>query len=186
MNKKLLVVVAAAAIVFLNQILSQYISPAVQVPASVAEDVVDYIVPEKDQETREEVEYKVLAVIDGDTIDVEVNGVSKRVRYIGIDTPEIGHDGKVDECFAVAAKERNEELLADGAVRLVKDVSEVDQYGRLLRYVYTGEVMINERLVEEGYARLVTFPPDVEKTELFRGLERTARAEELGLWGGCL
>jgi endonuclease YncB( thermonuclease family) len=131
------------------------------------------------------VQARVVRVIDGDTIDVEINDEEYRVRYIGIDTPELGRDDRAPECFAQAARDKNIELVANRSVWLESDVSDVDQYGRLLRYVYVGEVLVNAALVAEGYANTFTLPPDVARAGLFRDLERTAREAERGLWGEC-
>jgi len=117
-------------------------------------------------------------VIDGDTIELAGGA---RVRYIGIDTPEMsGHR----ECYATEATAKNRELVEGKRVALRKDVSETDRYGRLLRYVYlpTGE-MVNATLVREGYAVASTFPPDVMFADLFVELEREAREAARGLWG---
>lgn len=132
--------------------------------------------------------YLVTKVIDGDTIEVEINGEKKRVRYIGIDTPETVHPSKPVECFGKEASDRNKELVTGKMVRLEKDVSETDKYGRLLRYVYVDNDFINLRLVAEGYANVVTYPPDVKYSEQFLMAEREARKSDLGLWNkenGC-
>lgn len=131
-------------------------------------------------------QYPVVAVIDGDTIDVEIDGEVKRVRYIGINTPETVHPTRDVECFGEEASARNKTLVLDMKVGLEKDVSETDKYGRLLRYVYVGGVMVNETLVREGYASVSTYPPDVRHTERFLIAETAARTEGRGLWGaGC-
>jgi micrococcal nuclease len=122
---------------------------------------------------------KVTKVIDGDTIRLE-NG--QTVRYIGIDTPE--KSGRL-ECYANEATRKNEELVLNKEVKLGKDISETDRYGRLLSYVYEGDTFINEILVSEGYATAVTYPPDVKYSELFRNAERQARENNLGLWNMC-
>ncbi len=122
--------------------------------------------------------YLVTRVIDGDTIVLE-NG--ERVRYIGIDTPEISQN----ECFALEAKKKNEELVLGKRVRLEKDVSERDKYGRLLRYVYVGEIFVNDYLVRNGYAYAVTYPPDVKYSERFLQAQREARENKRGLWAYC-
>ncbi|MFZ1721370.1 MAG: thermonuclease family protein [Microgenomates group bacterium] len=119
----------------------------------------------------------VTRVIDGDTILLESG---ERVRYIGMNTPE---DGAVVECFGSAATQRNIELVENKTVTLVKDVSETDRYGRLLRYVYVDDVMINELLLEEGYAQVATYPPDVMHQVRFRDLQEVAREKGRGLWG---
>jgi len=97
----------------------------------------------------EEVEIKY--VIDGDTIDLE-NG--DRVRYVGINTPELkGAGSEDDECLAWVARSRNMALLGMGDVELVRDENmDIDKYGRLLRYVYAGDMFVNEVLVREGLA----------------------------------
>lgn len=126
----------------------------------------------------------VVRVIDGDTIEVVQNGVTYTVRYIGIDTPETR--GEV-EPYGEEATEANRRLVEGKIVRLEKDVSETDRFGRLLRYVYVEvggeEVMVNTELVRLGYAMASTYPPDVKFAELFLSLEREAREEERGLWG---
>ena len=91
----------------------------------------------------------VLRVVDGDTIDIEINGERQRVRYIGMNTPERG-----EPCFDEATQ-ANVDLALGKAVHLVSDVSETDRYGRLLRYVYVGDVFVNLELVAQGYAEAV-------------------------------
>ncbi|MDQ4075204.1 MAG: thermonuclease family protein [Chloroflexota bacterium] len=118
----------------------------------------------------------VTAVIDGDTIDVEINGQPYRVRYIGVDTPERG------DPFYHEASQANADLVAGRDVWLEKDVSETDRYGRLLRYVYVGDVMVNAELLRQGYARVLTYPPDVAHAEEFVALEQRAREAKMGLW----
>lgn len=131
-------------------------------------------------------QYLVLGVVDGDTIDVQIGGTRTRVRYIGINTPETVHPTRGTECFGAEASARNRALVAGQFIRLEKDVSETDRYGRLLRYVYVDDVLVNEVLVAEGYANVSTYPPDVRYTERFRAAEAAARAAGKGLWGaGC-
>jgi micrococcal nuclease len=77
----------------------------------------------------------VTRVVDGDTIKVEIDGVQYDVRYIGIDTPETVHPSQPVGCFGPEASARNKELVDGKRVGLEKDVSEMDRYGRLLRYV---------------------------------------------------
>jgi endonuclease YncB( thermonuclease family) len=113
-------------------------------------------------------------VIDGDTIDVLLNGSVQRVRYIGMNTPE-----RDETCYA-AATQANAGLVEGQTVRLVKDRSETDPFDRLLRYVYVGEVFVNARLVEQGYAEVVSYPPDTAHFDEFRALEDAARASNRG------
>ena len=125
---------------------------------------------------------RVVEVVDGDTIRVKMNGRIYTVRYIGIDTPELHHPNKPVEYFAKEAYEANRKLVEGKTVILEKDISETDRYGRLLRYVYVGDVFVNAYLVEQGYAKVATFPPDVKHAELFRRLEKEAREAGRGLW----
>lgn len=128
-------------------------------------------------------------VVDGDTIELQ-NG--KKLRYIGIDTPETKDPQQKMQCYGQEAYIKNKELVEGKEVRLVKDTSETDRYGRLLRYVYlvpvaTGEaeIFVNEYLVREGYAQAVTFPPDVKFNQYFQELQKKATAENKGLWSNC-
>lgn len=119
----------------------------------------------------------VIRVIDGDTIEVVIAETTERVRYIGMDTPERG------DFFFSEATEANSQLVAEQDVLLVKDVSERDRYGRLLRYVYLADGrFVNAELVKQGFAMIATFPPDVAHQDLFLELEREARAAGRGLW----
>lgn len=125
---------------------------------------------------------KVVNVVDGDTIDVMINGQEFRVRYIGIDTPETKHPSKPVEFMGPEAAEANRRLVEGKTVELEKDVSETDRYGRLLRYVWVGDMMVNAELVRRGYAQVSTYPPDVKYQDLFVELQQEARAANRGLW----
>lgn len=129
--------------------------------------------------------YEVLRVIDGDTIEVLIDGRKKTVRYIGINTPETVHPSKPVECFGVEASNKNKELVVGKKVRLVKDISETDKYGRLLRYVYMDDTFVNLTLVQEGYANALSYPPDVAFNEEFRKAEQEARENRRGLWSSA-
>ncbi|MGD2078582.1 MAG: thermonuclease family protein [Chloroflexota bacterium] len=119
----------------------------------------------------------VTRIIDGDTIDVDIQGAEYRVRYIGIDTPER------DMPYYVEATEANRRLVQGQTVLLVKDVSETDRYGRLLRYIYLPDgTFVNAELVQAGYAQAATFPPDVAFADFFRQLQEEARQAGRGLW----
>lgn len=129
--------------------------------------------------------YQVSRVIDGDTIEVISDaGVKEIVRYIGIDTPEIAGPNTEAECLGNEASAYNRELVLGKRVRLVKDVSEVDKYDRLLRYVYVGDTQVNENLVTEGYAEAKTYPPDTKFRELLNMAQNQAKNNKRGLWSG--
>ena len=129
------------------------------------------------------VEALAIRVVDGDIIEVEIEGESYKVRYIGIDTPKLHHPTKPVEYYAQEAYEKNRELVEGKTVYLEKDVSETDQYERLLRYVYVGDTFVNAYLVQHGYALASTYPPDVKYQERFLELQREAREAGRGLWG---
>ena len=127
-------------------------------------------------------EGRVEQVVDGDTI--VVSGVGK-VRYIGIDTPETVHPRKPVEYFGHEASAANRKLVDGKVVALEYDVGRTDRYGRTLAYVWVGDVMVNAWLVENGYAQVSTYPPNVRHTDKFLALQQTARAEGRGLWGSA-
>lgn len=126
--------------------------------------------------------YAVVRVVDGDTIEVMVQGSKRKVRYIGINTPETVDPRRPVQCYGREASERNKELVEGKQVRLVRDVSETDKYARLLRYVYVGDTFVNLELVRQGYALASTYPPDIAYAAEFAAAEREAREEKLGLW----
>jgi micrococcal nuclease len=134
-------------------------------------------------------------VIDGDTIKVTVVGkadgpgagearvgAAYTVRLLGIDTPESVDPRRAVECFGREASAATAALLRGRTVLMVKDMEEVDSFGRLLRYVYLGAEMANARLVVNGYANAYTYPPNVRHASLFVDLQRRARQAARGLW----
>lgn len=125
---------------------------------------------------------RVSRVIDGDTIVLESGG---RVRLIGIDTPETRDPRRGVQCYGEISSRRTKELLEGQDIRLEKDVSETDRYGRLLRYVWHGDVLINEQLAAEGFARASSYPPDIKHQDRLQAAEKTARENRRGLWGAC-
>lgn len=133
----------------------------------------------------------VVRTVDGDTIYVRLAGGVEKVRYIGVDTPEVHHPTRGEEPGGRAATEVNRRLLGHEPVRLETDVQLRDRYGRLLAYVWVrqpdgGELMVNAELVRRGYAAVMTVPPNVRHAELFRKLAAEAREQRRGLWAGIL
>lgn len=116
---------------------------------------------------------KVIKVIDGDTIIIEGG---ERVRYIGIDAPEM------DKPFGKEAYELNRHLVEGKRVRLEKDVSDSDRYGRLLRYVFVDGIFVNGELVRQGLARARAYPPDLKYQEILKALEEEAKKQKRGIW----
>ena len=117
--------------------------------------------------------FTVTKVIDGDTIDLKNN---MRLRLVGINTPE------KDMYFFEEAKVFMEILVLGKQVKLEKDVTDKDMYGRYLRYVYLPDIFVNLEMVKSGFANAYTYPPDVKYTDKFLEAERSARANESGLW----
>jgi len=124
----------------------------------------------------------VLRVVDGDTLLVRLNGRSVRVRYIGIDAPESVRPDSPVESMGPEAAQANKELVDGRRVLLERDVSDTDRHGRLLRYVWVGDMMVNGELVRRGYAQAITYPPDVKYQSWLRQLETEAREQQRGLW----
>ncbi|MFA5961586.1 MAG: thermonuclease family protein [Parcubacteria group bacterium] len=125
---------------------------------------------------------KVERVIDGDTIKLESGQV---VRLIGIDAPESVAPEKPVQCFGPEASEESKRLLEGKEIRMEKDVSEKDQYGRLLRYVWVGDIFVNDYLVRNGFARADNFPPDEKFKAEFSQAQAEAKNNKRGLWGKC-
>lgn len=126
---------------------------------------------------------RVLHAVDGDTLELEDG---RRVRYIGIDTPETVHPKKKVQCYGPQASARNHQLVDGALVRLVKDVEDTDRYGRLLRYIYLEDgTFVNWVLVAEGYARVYTWPPNIAYTTEFENAQNTAKTALSGLWAAC-
>jgi len=134
--------------------------------------------------------FYVTKVVDGDTIEVKSGGLLYKVRLIGIDTPETVDPRRPVGCFGKKASAETKRLVEGKEVTLTKDISDVDKYNRLLRYVFLpisdGEnLFINDYLVRQGFAKSLTYPPDVKYNERFIEAEREARENLRGLWGEC-
>ncbi|OLB94230.1 MAG: hypothetical protein AUH30_18455 [Candidatus Rokubacteria bacterium 13_1_40CM_68_15] len=147
----------------------------------------------------------VVRVVDGDTIHVRLADRVEKVRYIGVNTPEVHHPRKGEEPGGREAAEVNRELVENKRVRLELDVQSRDRYGRLLAYVWVSAgaeradgagppqsrrdesenwIMVNAELVRLGYAQVMTVPPNVRYQTLFLKLQRDARESGRGLWKG--
>ena len=121
-------------------------------------------------------------MIDGDTVKLS-NG--QALRYIGIDTPETVDPRKSVQCFGLEASNKNKELVGGKKIRIEKDVSETDKYGRLLRYVWVEDVFVNDYLARQGYAQSSSYLPDVKYQDQFLQAQKEARENNRGLWGKC-
>jgi len=118
----------------------------------------------------------VIRVTDGDTITI---GSGHRVRYIGIDAPEVYP--KV-EAYGMEAWQANRKLVEGKEVRLDADVTQTDRYGRLLRYVYVDDVFVNAELVRLGLVRVKAYPPNTKYQDFLEEVERQAKQAGRGIW----
>ena len=116
---------------------------------------------------------RVTGVIDGDTIVIQGG---QHVRYIGIDAPEKG------QTYYQEAKQTNRDLVQDKEIRLEKDLTDKDRYGRLLRYVYVDDTLINAEMVKSGYAYAKAYPPDIKYQVYLEAMEKEARLIQRGMW----
>lgn len=126
--------------------------------------------------TNERVQGVETEIIDGVTIKVKIGDQISTVKYIGIDTPE------ANDIFGPKATARNAELVGGKNITLVKDVSEVDRYDSLLRYIFVGNLFVNQELVRTGFAHQVDYPPDSACVETLKQAEQEAQTAAIGMW----
>ncbi len=129
--------------------------------------------------------HRVTAVVDGDTLDIEEHDtLPHRIRLLGIDAPAKG------ECYFAESKTALKKLLENQDIRIEKDISGVDRYDRLLRYVYLpsdspeeDDLLVNHYLVGHGYARTLAIAPDNRYRDLLASAQEQARTKRKGMWG---
>lgn len=146
------------------------------IPSSTSESVQGLEIPQN--------LYKVLKVIDGDTIDIEINGKKENIRLIGIDAPESG------QCFGNESTSKAHKLLSSQVIVLEKDPSqdERDRYGRLLGYIFLSDgTNIQELMIREGFVREYTYSKPYKYQSLFKNAQVEAQNNKRGLWqdGAC-
>jgi micrococcal nuclease len=127
----------------------------------------------------------VMRAVDGDTIEVRLDGRAEDVRYIGVDTPETVKPDTPVQCFGPQASHFNHGLVEHRRVRLVFGVERRDVYGRLLAYVYLDGRFVNAELIRRGLARTLTIPPNDRFAGRLKRLEMAAARAGRGLWGAC-
>jgi micrococcal nuclease len=154
------------------------VTPAIEVVAPVAPSVA----MESSKNETNRLKAKVTRVVDGDTLEIDLNGKKETVRLVLVDTPETKHPTKPVQPFGKEASEFTKSSLEGKDITLEKDVTERDRYGRLLMYVYLGDKMFNETLLEQGLARVAVYQPDVKYIDKFRALQKKAQESGIGIW----
>ena len=138
--------------------------------------------------TENKVLVRILTVIDGDTVDIEINGRTERVRLIGVNTPETKHPTKPIECFGPEASAYMTQLLPKGTdVRIERDTEARDRYGRMLLYLYrnSDNLFINLDLISRGYGTPMSIEPNTFHRNDFVHAAALAEASNVGLWKAC-
>jgi micrococcal nuclease len=131
--------------------------------------------------------YSVSRFIDGDTIEVNMNGHPEKVRFIGVDTPETHKPNTPVQCYGPAAAAFTKRTIARNSVRLVSDPlsTDRDRYDRLLRYVYLPDgTLLNQKLIQDGYGFYYPYFP-FSKSKQFEADEKSAMSMNKGLWANC-
>lgn len=123
---------------------------------------------------------RVTRVIDGDTIELSDK---RKVRYIGINSYESSDKESGAKCLAEKSTEANRQLVLNKEIEMEKDISETDKYGRLLRYIWVDNIMVNSEIVKNGWAGVYSYPPDIKYNEVFLRMQQEARLNSLGIWG---
>ncbi|WP_246231681.1 thermonuclease family protein [Sporosarcina jiandibaonis] len=127
---------------------------------------------------------ELVRTIDGDTIKILYNGKEQNLRYLLIDTPELNHKQQGKQPFSEEAAKRNDELLKSGKLEIEFDIGErEDKYGRLLAYVYIDGQSVQQKLVEEGLARVAyIYPPNTKHLDPYKAAEKKAQNTGIGIW----
>jgi len=128
--------------------------------------------------------YEVISVTDGDTFKINYNGEEKKVRLIGVDTPEsVSPNKEKNNNYGKEASNYTKKRLEGQYVSIEFDIQETDKYGRFLAYIYLEDgTMYNKELLEKGYAQVATYPPNVKYVEEFEKIQKNARENNIGFW----
>lgn len=137
---------------------------------------------------------KVLYAVDGDTIWVDIDGDEEKIRFVGVNTPELAKDEKPAEFMAEEAKNFTSNAIKGKEIYLEKDVTDKDKYDRMLRYIWLEkpnanptkkdieEKTLNGILVKKGYAYSNYYKPDTKYQKYLDDLEKSAQDKSLGIW----
>lgn len=141
-----------------------------------------YYLLEKREKSPDLAEHNVLSVIDGDTVIID-DGKKSRIRYLGIDTPEIAYQGSPGDPMSEEAKDFNAKLVQGKTVKLEFDEEKYDVYGRILAYVYVDDLLVNEELLKEGLATALIIEPNGMYSEIIFDALQQAKNNKKGIWG---
>ena len=142
------------------------------------------IYPDEDEDDKRSETYKVINVVDGDTIDIDVGGKKQRIRLIGVNTPETVHPEKTVECFCKEATiyTKTRLLGKDVSIEIDESQDRFDKYNRLLAYIFIGSENFNLELIKHGYAYEYTYNVPYKYQKLFKDAQRYAEKNKEGLW----
>ena len=146
-----------------------------------------YFFPDEEADTPSKTGFipvEFVKTLDGDTIRIMYEGEERKLRYLLIDTPELNHKQQGNQPFADEAMQRNDELLKSGKLEIEFDIGEKeDKYGRLLAYVYIDGESVQEKLIEEGLARVgYLYPPNTKHLDPYKAAEEKAQQAGIGIW----
>jgi len=141
-----------------------------------------YYLSEKRENTPESAEYTVISVIDGDTVIID-DAKKSRVRYLGIDTPEIALQDTPGDPMSKEAWDFNANLVEGEKIKLEFDEEKYDVYGRILAYVYVNDLLVNEELLKEGLATVLIIEPNQKYSEIIFNATDQAKNSKKGIWG---
>ena len=127
---------------------------------------------------------RIVRIVDGDTVVVNIKGIQEKVRLIGVDTPETVDPRGSVQCFGEEASAFTKSILENQTVRLEADPTQDDRdrYGRLLRYVFLNDTLVNKELISLGYGHEYTYRRPYKYQREFKNAERSARESQKGLW----
>lgn len=131
--------------------------------------------------------YSVTRFVDGDTVQIDMNGKDEKIRFVGVDTPETHKPNSPVQCYGPAASAFLKNTIGDKPLRLESDPKSTnrDRYNRLLRYVYLPDgTLLNKLIIEKGYGFYYPYFPFSKSAE-FDAAQQTAQASKAGLWRNC-
>ncbi len=133
----------------------------------------------------ERIEVKYIKTSDGDTARFEVNGEDRRVRFLGINTPEVAGEDKVEEPYGNEALEYTKSRLDNAKkfeIEYDENADKEDRFGRILAYIWVDGELFQEELVKNGYAKTYMMRANYKYADELKAAEREAKANKIGVW----